>query len=69
MQALWATRALEREGYCVVRQTDEKTPTPIAIITADAGADAVNGWQINIHGRTERVDDIYALIGVLRGEP
>ncbi|MBI1294069.1 ATP-binding cassette domain-containing protein [bacterium] len=69
MQALWATRALEREGYCVVRQTDDKTPTPVATVTADASADAVSGWQINIHGRTERVDDIYALIGVLRGEP
>ncbi|MEZ4832240.1 MAG: ABC transporter ATP-binding protein [Caldilineaceae bacterium] len=62
MSALWATRALEREGFCVVQQLDEKTPPPIATVTADPDG----GWQIDIHGKHEHVADLYSLISILR---
>lgn len=62
MAALWTTRALEREGFCV----DPHGTTPSSatvIIDEDHGA---LRWALRRGGRDEYFDQIYGLIGALR---
>ncbi len=67
MPVLWATRALEREGFCVVRAIEPGTPAPVAEIAVEVEPDGPQ-WVLCIGGKTYGVGDIYTLISVLRRE-
>jgi iron complex transport system ATP-binding protein len=62
MSALWTTRALEREGFCV---DPDGTATPAATVTISED-DGVPQWGLHRNGHSEFFTEIYALIGALR---
>jgi iron complex transport system ATP-binding protein len=62
MPALWTTRALEREGFCVDR---DGTGASTAAVTITQNGDDPQ-WSLHINGRSHTFTEIYALIGALR---
>lgn len=61
LPALWTERALEREGFCVVRQGIE-SPVRIDVIEQDGAA----RWRVSAGGMTQDYDSVYAVTEALR---
>ncbi len=59
--ALWTTRALEREGFCVDRNGN---PSPISVEVV--GSNSRLRWRCRTPDSTLEHDSIYGLIGFLR---
>ncbi len=63
LPALWTLRALEREGYCVVRGGKESAIQ----VTVNQQAQATR-WQLNFNGFEKTSTSLYDLILVLRDQ-
>ncbi|MEZ4670995.1 MAG: ABC transporter ATP-binding protein [Anaerolineae bacterium] len=63
LPALWTVRALEREGYCVVRWGTE-SPTKVEVDLLKDGQ--TTGWQVTTNGVTTNQPSLYALVEYLR---
>ncbi len=61
LPALWTLRALEREGFCVVRDGQQ---SPIQVTVGLQGQTPV--WQINMNGRQQTSTSLYEVISLLR---
>lgn len=61
LPALWTLRALEREGFCVVRGGNES-----AIRVTVSQQEKVTHWQLNFNGQQRTSTSLYDLIAVLR---
>lgn len=61
LPALWTLRALEREGFCVIREGKD---SPVRISVSSGGQKPV--WQINLNGHQQASTSLYDVISVLR---
>ncbi len=61
LPALWTLRALEREGFCVVRGGNESTVR----ITVDQ-QDNTTAWQVRVDGHEQVNTSLYDVIAYLR---
>jgi len=61
LPALWTLRALEREGFCVLRGGTEST---IRVTVIQQGKSA--HWQLALNGHDETYTSLYDLIATLR---
>jgi iron complex transport system ATP-binding protein len=61
LPALWTIRALEREGFCVVRGGTES-----AIRITVSQQEQVTRWQLNMSGHEQMSSSLYDLIAALR---
>ena len=61
LPALWTIRALEREGFCVVRGGTES-----AVRITVQQHEQTTRWQLNWNGREQASTSLYDLITALR---
>jgi iron complex transport system ATP-binding protein len=61
LPALWTLRALEREGFCVVRDGTESAIR----VTVQPEGDSVR-WQSRINGQEQTNTTLYEVIALLR---
>jgi iron complex transport system ATP-binding protein len=61
LPALWTLRALEREGFCVIRDGKE---SPVCVIVSSQGQ--TPSWQISVNGQQQTSTSLYDVISILR---